>query len=165
MSRIIKLKTKGDVSSLITGDFNGLITEFIVPDKTINKRDKILYLFSVLLDNLKEFDFLFEGKIDYSFRNKRIDIVIFKYPVLLLCNFSDLNKVDKKSLELDKVIENEKKNQIFKNIIIYGCLFLESDLQNDIIKSLNNILSNKFLFLNMNNKNIFDLINSYVISN
>jgi hypothetical protein len=132
MPKIITLKTKGDVSSLITEKFNGSETKFLVPDLPKTKQERLMNLLYNLVDKLEGFEVLHEGKIDYGFRNKRIEIVIYKKPILFLGEISDLKKIDKKILELDNVITNEIQNSVYQDITVVGCLFSEIELEQNI---------------------------------
>ena len=104
------------------------------------------------------YDFMYEGKINYGFRNKRIDVVIYKNPILFLGNYSEINKADKKSIELDKVINSEKKITKYENIKIYGCLFLDDDLKKDVADNIKKLLNNEIIYFNLKDKNLIDII-------
>ena len=163
MPKIINIKTKGNIKSLIENNFNGLETNFIVKDKLRVKRDKILNLIAYLKDNLLGYDFIYEGKINYGFRNKRIDVVIYNNPVLFLGNYSELKKADKKAVHLDQIIDLEKNKKEYGKTKICGCLFLEGDLSKNVIDNIRNLLNNEFIFLNINDNKIIDRINKWHI--
>lgn len=164
MPKVITIKTKGDLSTLITENFNGVSTKFLVPDIIQSKKDKLLHLFSTIIDNLTDFDTVYEGKINYGFRNKRIEIAIFKKPYLFIGELSNSKKIDANTLEIDKVIEQEKNNSEYENINIIGCMFIENEIDNSIIESISKLVNNEFIFLNVENNNWIETIKNYVIS-
>lgn len=164
MPKIITLKTKADISSFITENFNGTETKFLVADFPKNKQERLINLLSNLLEKLEGFDILHEGKIDYGFRNKRIEIVFYKKPVLFLAEISDSKKLDRKVLELNDLINHEIRNSVYQNIVMVGCIFYETDLEQDMINNIEDLASNNFLFLNINDPSIFETIKNYVLS-
>lgn len=153
MAKIINLKTKGDISSLVTKEFNGIVTKFLIPDMPRTKKDKLLRILSVITETLSEYEIVYNGKIDYGYRNKRIEIAIFKEPFLFIGCLSDYKKLDSAALEIDKVIGEEKSKGVYENINIIGCIFLEDSVEEKIIESVRGIVANRFIFINLKDNN------------
>jgi len=164
MSKIITLKTKGYLSTIITENFNGISTKFLVPDILQSKKDKLLQLFSTIIDNLPDFEIVYEGKINYGFRNKRIEIAIYKKPFLFIGELSNSKKIDVNTLEIERVINQEKNNPEYENINIIGCMFTENKIDKSIIESITQLVNNEFIFINTEQNNWFEKIKKYVIS-
>lgn len=153
MAKIINLKTKGDISSLVTKEFNGIVTKFLIPDVQRIKKDKLLRILSEITEALSGYEIVYNGKIDYGYRNKRIEIAIFKEPFLFIGCLSDYKKLDSAALEIDKVIDEEKNKSMYKNINIIGCIFLEDSIEEKIIESVRGIVANRFIFISLKDNN------------
>lgn len=161
MPKIIELKCKGDIESLIKDEFNGEIRQFIVTDLPSNKREKLIKLLSVLIDELRGFEILFEGKIKYAFRDKRIDVVLYKKPKLFLGQFTNPKKLDEKVLVIDNLVGSQKKKKAFRNMSIIGCLFTDKELHKRVAVSLENLAKNELLLININDSGVTEKINNY----
>ncbi|MFN0200408.1 MAG: hypothetical protein ACKVTZ_02755 [Bacteroidia bacterium] len=158
------MKTKSDIDSLITEEFNGVTQKFLVAGIPKTKQEKLWSLLSILSENLTEFEVVYEGKINYGFRNKRIEIVLYQFPVLLLGEISDAKNVDKKALTFEELIDFMKKQDIYQDIIIVGGIFLEELPSETTLTELRTLLTHPFLFLNIQDDSFFDTIKEYVLS-
>jgi len=164
MSKIITLKNKGEISSLVAENFNGISTKFLVPDILQSKKDKLLQLLASIAEKLPGFEVVYEGKINYGFRNKRIEIAILKKPYLFIGKLSNLKKIDMNTFEIERIINQEKNKAEYKNINIIGCMFTENEIDKTIIESIKQLVNNEFIFINIEQNNWFETIKNYVIS-
>lgn len=143
---MIKLITNATVESLIKKTPDGLEKSYLLVDNK-NRVNRIIHIANELNKNSNGL-LSIEAKYKYGFRNVRIEIAFFDGALFLIKIVNNFRKIDKESIKLNSIISKMKSD--YKNIQIFGCIILDCLCQKNIIDNVKKLLTNKFIFVDIN---------------
>lgn len=147
MVEIINILTKTNVEDVINERQVGEIRKFIIQPVPKSKRDKIIYIIKRIKEELDNFQIIFECKIKFGFRDKRIEITLYNGKYLFICSLSNLKKIDKDAIGMDIILTHLKKNYGNNNLQIEGIIFYEGNIDIAVFTSITKLLSNDITFI------------------
>jgi hypothetical protein len=141
-----KISANSDISSLISGENNGVDREYLITEKK-TKNNYIIYFAGKIKECIPSSSLSINAKFQYGYRDARIEIAFFVSGKLFLVKtLRNIKKIDQESLKLDSIITaitNE-----YQEIEVIGCVLVpEKGNYVEVFQEVSKLLQNKFILL------------------
>jgi len=144
---IVKIKCNSSIASMLNGNNDGVIREYLIPEKNTKVKNELIVLIANKIVNKGKALISLDAKYKFGFRDVRIELALKEQNKLFLFKFvKNYNKIDKECLKLDSVIMDLILNH--NNISCAGVVILSNGLVDaGLLNNVKLLLNGKIIFL------------------